>query len=147
MKKMSWERAALVPALVLAASLAACGEALSSDDGMPAPSSAQAESQAMPATQQANPVADVGHDANMLGTGAATPPVAEDSPDVRLAADVKSTLVKDPDFTAMKIDVNSEDGVVTLRGRAPDPAARERATDIARTVRDVKSVDNQLTLG
>jgi hyperosmotically inducible protein len=60
---------------------------------------------------------------------------------------VKSSLAADPDFTALKIDVHADDGVVTLIGRAPDPAARERASQIARNVREVRSVENQLTLG
>jgi hyperosmotically inducible protein len=80
------------------------------------------------------------------GAGSAIASVAED-PDTRIAAAVKSSLAADPDFAAMKIDVHSDDGVVTLIGRAPDPAARERATGIARNVREVRSVENQLTLG
>ena len=50
-------------------------------------------------------------------------------------------------YLAMKIDVDSQEGKVTLRGSAPDPAAKERAAEVARGVEQVKSVDNQLTLG
>ncbi|MDB5861461.1 MAG: transport-associated protein [Ramlibacter sp.] len=81
-----------------------------------------------------------------MGAGPAIASTAED-PDSRIATAVKHSLATDPDFTALKIDVHSEDGVVTLIGRAPDPAARERAAQIARNVRDVRSVENQLTLG
>jgi hyperosmotically inducible protein len=66
---------------------------------------------------------------------------------VLISEQVKAALASNPDFGAVKVDVHSRDGEVTLRGRAPDPAARDRATEIARAVRDVKSVDNQLTLG
>ena len=45
---------------------------------------------------------------------------------------------------AAKIDVSSQDGVVTLNGEAPDPAARDRADQIATEIRDVKSVENHL---
>jgi hyperosmotically inducible protein len=69
------------------------------------------------------------------------------SADARIATDVKQALITDADLASMKIDVSSQEGVVTLRGRAPDPAARERASELARTVREVKSVENQLTLG
>jgi hypothetical protein len=67
--------------------------------------------------------------------------------DARIATDVQKALATDADLAGMKIDVSSQEGEVTLRGRAPDPAARDRADDLARTVRDVKSVENQLTLG
>ena len=93
--------------------------------------------------------AAMGGDSNstaMMGAGPAVAPAADD-PDTKIATAVKSSLAADPDFTAMKIDVHSEDGVVTLIGRAPDPAARERASQIARNVREVRSVENQLTLG
>ena len=47
----------------------------------------------------------------------------------------------------MKIDIDTQDGKVTLRGTAPDAAARDKAAEIARGVASVKSVDNLLTLG
>jgi hyperosmotically inducible periplasmic protein len=68
-------------------------------------------------------------------------------PDVLISEQVKAALASNPDFGAVKVDVHSRDGEVTLRGQVPDPVARDRATEIARAVRDVKSVDNQLTLG
>jgi osmotically-inducible protein OsmY len=68
-------------------------------------------------------------------------------PDTRVAMEVKDAIKTDADLSSMKIDVSSQDGAVTLRGRAPDPAARDRATDLARSVREVKSVENLLTLG
>lgn len=68
-------------------------------------------------------------------------------PDVLIAEQVRAAFANNPDFGAMKIDVHSDEGVVTLRGRAPDPSARDRASDIARSVREVKGVENQLTLG
>jgi osmotically-inducible protein OsmY len=77
----------------------------------------------------------------------AAPETAAGDQDQRIATDVKTSLATNPDFGAIKIDVHAEDGKVTLRGRAPDPAARDRAAEIARAVSGVKSVDNQLTLG
>ena len=68
-------------------------------------------------------------------------------PDVLIAEQVKAALASSPDFGAAKVDVHSKEGAVTLRGRAPDPAARDRATAIARAIPNVKTVDNQLTLG
>lgn len=68
-------------------------------------------------------------------------------PDVLIAERVKAALASNPDFGAAKVDVYSKEGEVTLRGQAPDPTAKERATEIARTIPNVRSVDNQLTLG
>lgn len=69
-------------------------------------------------------------------------------PDVLISEQVKSALATSPDFgSSSKVDVHSHDGEVTLRGRAPDPAARDRASDIARSIPNVRTVDNQLTLG
>lgn len=84
------------------------------------------------------------NDTTRMGAGAEAP--ANDQ-DQRIATDVKTSLATNPDFGAIKVDVHAEDGKVTLRGRAPDPAARDRAAEIARSVSGVKSVDNQLTLG
>lgn len=84
------------------------------------------------------------NDTTRMGAGAEAP--ANDQ-DQRIATDVKTSLATNPDFGAIQVDVHSEDGKVTLRGRAPDAAARERAAEIARGVSGVKSVDNQLTLG
>ena len=68
-------------------------------------------------------------------------------PDVLIAEQVRAALASNPDFGAVKVDVHSDDGNVTLRGRAPDPQARERASEIVKSIRQVRSVDNQLTLG
>jgi osmotically-inducible protein OsmY len=78
-----------------------------------------------------------------MGAAAETPVTG----DARIALDVQQVLAADADLSGMKIDVSSQDGAVTLRGRAPDPTAREHATDLVRTIRDVRSVENQLTLG
>jgi osmotically-inducible protein OsmY len=69
-------------------------------------------------------------------------------PDVLISEQVKAALASSPDFgSSSKVDVHSEDGDVTLRGRAPDPEAKERAEAIARSIPNVKSVNNELTLG
>ena len=87
--------------------------------------------------------APVAPDTTTMGAGGA----AAEDPDSRIATEVQQALRSDADLAGMKIDVSSEDGAVTLRGRAPDPTARDRATALARNVREVRSVENQLTLG
>jgi len=40
--------------------------------------------------------------------------------------------------------VDTRDGAVTLKGSAPTSAARDKAADLAKAVKGVKSVDNKL---
>lgn len=64
--------------------------------------------------------------------------------DAGITASVKTDLAKDPDLSALAINVDTKDGVVTLHGPAPTPAAKGRAESIAKSVKGVKSVTNQL---
>ncbi|WP_254789551.1 BON domain-containing protein [Variovorax sp. OV329] len=64
--------------------------------------------------------------------------------DASITAAVNAGLAKDPDLSAVKIDVDTSAGKVTLRGPAPTPMAKERAEQIAKDVKGVSSVDNQL---
>jgi hyperosmotically inducible periplasmic protein len=66
--------------------------------------------------------------------------------DAAITASVTAGLVKDPDLSALKIDVDTKQGVVSLYGPASSEAARSRATEIARSVKGVLSVNNQLTV-
>lgn len=64
--------------------------------------------------------------------------------DAAITASVSTGLAKDPDLSAIKINVDTKGGVVTLRGPAPTAAAKGRAEQIAKGVQGVTSVDNQL---
>jgi hyperosmotically inducible periplasmic protein len=66
--------------------------------------------------------------------------------DVALTATIKSELARDPSLSALSINVDTTAGRVLLKGKAPDSAAVERATAIARGTDGVVSVDNQLTV-
>ena len=66
--------------------------------------------------------------------------------DATITASVKTDLAKDPDLSALAINVDTKDGVVTLNGPAPTAAAKERAETIAKGVKGVKSVTNQLAV-
>lgn len=148
MSKKYRRAGALLASLPLLLALGACGERIESTE-MPLPEQANVEinRQGMDGAKEDRLAQGVENDTAAMGAPPAGRPDADD-PDARVAADVRAALTSSPEFgSSTKVDVHSEDGVVTLRGRAPDPAARERAADIARTVREVKSVDNQLTLG
>jgi len=134
---------------VLAATLAlaACGDRVENTE-MPQPAEANVEinRQGMDGAKDEKQAQGVANDTATMGSAPDKAAPAED-PDQRIAKDVQTSLASDPDLGAMKIDVHSRDGEVTLVGRAPDPAARDRAAQLARGVSGVKSVENLLTLG
>ena len=74
-------------------------------------------------------------------TGAA---VAGTIDDVAITASVSSSLAKDAELSAARIDVDTKAGIVKLQGPAPNAAAKARAGDLAKGVKGVTSVDNQL---
>ncbi|HEY0825911.1 MAG TPA: BON domain-containing protein [Ramlibacter sp.] len=134
-----------VSSLAVLTALAACGDRVENTE-MPQTPQANVEinRQGMEGAKEEQAAIGVEHDTNTMGAARSG---SSADPDERIAADVKTSLASNPDFGALEIDVRSEDGKVTLRGRAPDPAARDRASEIARSVDGVKSVENQLTLG
>lgn len=78
------------------------------------------------------------------GIDAAAAKTAEAVGDAAITASVSAGLAKDADLSAIKINVDTKDGVVTLNGPAPSAAAKERAETIAKAVDGVKSVENKL---
>ena len=83
------------------------------------------------------------HEAKEAMAGAADA-IANKAQDAAITASVNAELAKDPALSALRIDVDTVDGRVALRGTAPDTMARDRATQIAQAVEGVKSVDNLL---
>lgn len=67
--------------------------------------------------------------------------------DAKIVTVVNADLVKDKDLSAVKINVDSTQGKVVLRGTAPSATAKARAESIAKGVNGVVSVDNQLMVG
>ena len=62
-----------------------------------------------------------------------------------LTTKVKTALAKDEGLKTMtNIDVDSKDGVVTLKGKVDSADMKKKAGDIAKKVSGVKSVKNEL---
>ena len=61
-----------------------------------------------------------------------------------LTGKVKSALAQDVGLKTMKIDVDSEQGVVTLKGNVDSDDTRRRAEATARKVSGVTQVRNEL---
>jgi len=155
MKSTCGRTAAVAASLVFVAALAACGDRVENTE-MPQPAQASVEinRQGMEGAKDTRDAVGVdnhgeqGARQGYVGSLGAKGDTSVMDPDVLIAEQVKAALATNPDFgTSSKVDVHAKEGEVTLVGRAPDPAARDRATEIARSIPNVKSVDNQLTLG
>ncbi|RRV09185.1 BON domain-containing protein [Pseudomonas sp. v388] len=66
--------------------------------------------------------------------------------DATLTATVKSKLLWSSVTEALNIDVNSKDGVVTLKGRAQSPEAKELAGSLATNTDGVITVNNLISI-
>jgi len=66
--------------------------------------------------------------------------------DAGITTKVNAGLAQDPDLSAIKIDVDTLAGVVTLNGPVKSEQARDRASQIAQAVPGVTSVVNNLTI-
>ena len=64
--------------------------------------------------------------------------------DSAITASVKADLLKDPSLSALSVDVSTDKGEVTLKGKVDNEAARQRAATLAAAVSGVHKVNNQL---
>ena len=80
-------------------------------------------------------------------TGKAVDAVGSKVKDAAITTGINAELARDATLSALKIDVDTNGGKVAMHGTAPDAAARERATQLAKKVDGVVSVDNQLQIG
>lgn len=84
-------------------------------------------------------------DAQQAGAQAADT-VKAGAMDAAITTKINAALAADDKLSALKIDVDTSDGRVTLNGTAPDAASRERATTLAAGVQGVASVNNRLAV-
>jgi hypothetical protein len=66
--------------------------------------------------------------------------------DGQLTAKIKSKMTLDDLVQARTINVDTKDGVVTVKGRVRSDAERQRAIQLARETAGVKAVVDQLTV-
>src|SRR5689334_18270847 len=72
---------------------------------------------------------------------------AEVITDTAITTEVKTKLLAAKGVPGSKVDVDTTNGVVTLKGTVPTRAARAKAVRITRAAKGVKHVVNQLTIG
>ena len=66
--------------------------------------------------------------------------------DAKLTADVKARLAAAASLKGLSINVATSSGAVTLTGKAMKPTQKGTATRVARAVKCVTKVDNQMTV-
>ena len=66
--------------------------------------------------------------------------------DMAITTAISAELLKDAEIKLFKINVDTKDGAVVLKGSVPTDAVRERAAAIAKTFSGVQSVDNRLVI-
>lgn len=71
---------------------------------------------------------------------AKAPPSADDT----IYDQVRLRLASDADVKGGALDVSVKDGVVTLRGKVERERGKQKAEKLAKKVKGVKSVNNQL---
>jgi hyperosmotically inducible periplasmic protein len=76
----------------------------------------------------------------------ATASIKQETLDAVLTAKVKSALAADVGLKTLKIDVDSAGESVTLKGTVDSADTKRRVEDVARTVKGVGTVKNELTV-
>lgn len=69
------------------------------------------------------------------------------SADDRISDQVRMRLAGDPDVKGGALDVTVNDGTVIIKGRVDTDKGKSKATKLAKKVKGVKSVDNELLVG
>lgn len=64
--------------------------------------------------------------------------------DAAITARIKADILRDPLLNVFQIEVTTTNGVVKLSGMVDSQQSIDRAVTIARSLKDVKSVDNAL---
>lgn len=98
-----------------------------------------------PTTEQPRPEVRSAEEARQATAGALDS-MANKAKDAAITTSINAALAKDPQLSALRIDVDTVEGRVALRGTAPDAASRERAAELAGRVDGVRSVENQLSV-
>ncbi|MED5620152.1 BON domain-containing protein [Ideonella sp. BN130291] len=136
--------AALAAAIAMAFSLAACNRA--GDDRTAGQKVDAAVEQTRSATDNAKQEASTAATDIKNDTKAVANEASDKVADAAITASVNADLAKDSDLSALKINVDTNNGHVTLHGSAPSEEAKQRATKLASNVKGVTSVDNELSI-
>ena len=79
--------------------------------------------------------------------GACGKTVGETIDDATITTRVKTAYINDPVVGALRIDVDTFKGVVTLSGQVKSKAEEQKAIELARTIQGVTDVRSTLQVG
>ena len=82
-----------------------------------------------------------------LGACSSTTTAGSKVDDATITAEVKAKLAADGDINPFNIDVDTNEGVVTLQGRVAKEEARTKAEQLARDTDGVRRVINLVKVG
>ncbi len=82
-----------------------------------------------------------------LGACSSTRTTGGQVDDAAITAAVKAKLAADGDINPFNIDVDTNEGVVTLQGRVEKDEARTKAEQLARDTENVRRVINLIKVG
>ncbi len=99
------------------------------------------------AVTDAKDKADAKTDAAQKKAGDAADRAGDAIGDAAITTAVKTKFLADTAVSGLKIDVDTNNGVVTLNGTVSNAAERRKALDIARATDGVKSVKDNLKIG
>lgn len=134
---------AAVSSIAMLLALSACGDRETTPDPR-AESSSQVTGQATELSKDEMRDADTAAMGAGKSTSGADTTLGQKIDDAQIVTKIKSEFAADNDISAMAIDVDSKDGMVTLSGTVPNSEAKVRADKIAKGTKDVKSVNNLL---
>lgn len=111
---------------------------------------AMAKSRAVEIARTTDGVTNVTDNIAVSGAADATPNMPDAQPaaysDAGLTASIKSKLLADATVGGLRIDVDSQNGVVTLTGEVKSQAEKDQALRLARETEGVASVSDKLTI-
>jgi hyperosmotically inducible periplasmic protein len=105
---------------------------------------AEKTADAKEAVKDAAAKADEKTDAAQKKAGDAADRAGEAITDAAITTAVKTKFLADPNVSGLKIDVDTQNGVVTLNGVVPNATEKTRAIELARETTGVKSVKDRL---
>ena len=91
-------------------------------------------------------VKDVNNDMTVSKTSKKTQTVGEKIDDASITAQIKMTLLFHRSTSALNTKVETNDGVVTMYGKASNAAEKDLVTKLANDINGVKSVNNRMTI-
>ena len=145
MNSQTPRNALLATAIAATFALTACGEAR--NDTAPRTSRSDTPTTMAPTTTD-RMTADASAAANRAGTSAqnAGEKIAGAAGDAATTAKVKARLMAEPGIDSLQIDVDTNNGNVTLTGQVDTPQNKARAKELASSIEGVTGVVDRLSM-